>query len=86
MVLIQNNARNYLYVGCIERKGLEQIQLEVTCKSCHKTFKIFVDPEGYKKWRTNTLIQKALPDLSVQERELLVSGLCSSCFDMLCDE
>ena len=38
---------------------------------------------GFNSWLHGELIQKALPELTKDERELLVSGTCAQCFDKM---
>lgn len=40
-----------------------------------------VDFKDYISWKNGELIQKAMPYLSPGERELLISQVCSDCFD-----
>ena len=42
-----------------------------------------VDKKGYLAWLSGTLIQKALPGLSDDERELLLSGTSKDGWDLL---
>jgi hypothetical protein len=53
------------------------------CRQCKKTFEIVVPDEAYQRWEDGELIQKALPMLTAGERELLINGICESCFDKL---
>lgn len=56
-------------------------QIEVECPSCGKTREITVPISGYQLWKSGTLIQQAMPDLSADDREGLLTGYCSSCWD-----
>lgn len=52
------------------------------CIICTKEQKIWVDDAGQYQWRVRGLpIQDALPNLNVEDRETLMSGCCSTCFD-----
>ncbi len=52
------------------------------CHSCRKTQFIEIGPlSGYAMWEAGTVIQKALPNLSAGDREMMISGTCSKCFD-----
>lgn len=55
--------------------------LTAQCRDCKKTFELKVNIADVKAWRQGTLIQKALPYLTPDERELLISGICGGCFD-----
>lgn len=58
--------------------------VEVTCVNCHTPHTIAVPTAGYKRWATGQAkIQEALPTLSNDERELLMSGICPRCWDKL---
>lgn len=55
-----------------------------TCKVCNNTHQILVPSVGYTLWAQGLKhIQDAMPRLSDDERELLVSGICGRCFDKL---
>ena len=42
-----------------------------------------VPEEGFHNWQGRALIQNALPELTADERELLISGTCPSCWDRM---
>ena len=52
-----------------------------TCPLCGKENEIEVGIGQYFKWKDGLLVQDAFPDLSPEEREILISGVCSSCQD-----
>lgn len=52
-----------------------------TCSRCSIYFQFEVDAEKFNAWKNgDMLIQDALSDLSVGERELLISGTCDACW------
>jgi hypothetical protein len=54
------------------------------CKSCLKDIELPCTEDQVLAWRNGRdLIQRALPQLTADERELLLSGYCGSCFDSL---
>lgn len=53
------------------------------CIICKKDYYFSVPVEGYCRWKNGELIQRAMPTLSVGDRELLISKTCSQCFDKL---
>ena len=55
----------------------------VPCRMCQETIELNVNVQGFVNWKSGELIQDALPELSCDERELLISGTCSTCFDEL---
>jgi hypothetical protein len=46
-------------------------------------YKLTVSLAEYLAWCEGKLIQKAMPELTKDERELLISGTCGPCFDRL---
>lgn len=58
--------------------------VEVTCVSCNTKHTILVPTMGYRLWATGqAAIQHALPSLTDDERELLLSNICPKCWDKL---
>ena len=58
--------------------------VEVTCVNCRTQHTVLVPTDGYKLWVTGQAkIQEALPMLSTDERELLMSNICPRCWDKL---
>ena len=55
----------------------------VPCRSCQQVTDLQVDLEGFVKWQQGELIQNALPELDADQRELLISGTCPTCWDEL---
>lgn len=56
------------------------------CLFCKKEYKIEVSEEGYLRWKHGVLIQEAMPEISKDDRELLISGICGKCFDKMWEE
>lgn len=58
--------------------------IEVKCVSCNTPHTILVPTAGYKLWASGQAkIQDAMPQLSEDERELLMSNICPACWDKL---
>ena len=73
-LLSQSNDGKYMMVGTV-------------CPMCSAETKIEVSVAGHKKWVDGAYIQDALPELSANEREALITGICSSCWtDMFGEE
>jgi hypothetical protein len=53
------------------------------CQVCHQIGYIDAPEEGVERWKKGELIQSALPMLTANEREQLVSGLHPRCWDAL---
>ena len=53
-----------------------------TCPWCGTRNKVFVKPSDYMRWELEgILVQAAFPYLSADERELIMTGICSPCWD-----
>ena len=58
--------------------------VEVTCVHCCRTYTLLVPVAGYKLWSSGQArIQDALPGLTDDERELLMTHTCPNCWDKL---
>jgi DNA-directed RNA polymerase subunit RPC12/RpoP len=53
------------------------------CTECRQVHVLVIAKAAVMKWAQGELIQRAMPALEVAAREILVSGLCSSCFDRI---
>jgi hypothetical protein len=62
------------------------VSVTTQCRFCGKVHIMQVDQEGYDRWRAGTLIQRALPSLSHEDRERLISGTCPICWDNIFGE
>jgi hypothetical protein len=58
--------------------------MTVYCVKCGRPQAVSCTDEQYRDWRENhQLIQRAMPNVPAEERELLLSGYCSACFQAL---
>lgn len=62
------------------------LDVEIECVCCKKNIIITVPTVGYRRWLSGWLIQEAMPDLTSDERELLISHVCKRCFAKLEEE
>ena len=51
------------------------------CPWCGEEHEVEVPFEGYLAWQNGELIQVAMPQLSADEREMLISGICPKCWE-----
>ena len=51
------------------------------CLMCGTIQHIYVNYADFMAWRDGMLIQKAMPYLTPDEREMLISQTCGSCWD-----
>lgn len=52
----------------------------VACRCCGGVYCLEVNTEGFACWQSGELIQNALPELSAEDRELLISKTCDTCW------
>ena len=57
------------------------LEIQRVCPLCGAMNVIKVPKKGYEDWMYGKAIQFALPELSEDDRELLLSGICAQCFD-----
>ncbi len=51
------------------------------CPFCNRESTLHVPIDGFRAWRAGALIQNALPDMSLAQREQLISGTHALCFE-----
>lgn len=74
----------------MEMKG--QIMLSGECILCNKHVRFQVSETGYLNWTNGMNIQDALPEISTDKREMMLTNICGICFDRtfndeeLCEE
>ena len=51
------------------------------CPFCGKGHEVEVNDMDYLDWKDGASAQDAFPYLSASERELLISGICPTCWD-----
>jgi hypothetical protein len=52
-----------------------------TCPISGKGWELVVEAEQYSKWQDGDLIQNAFPELSADDRELLITGITAEAWD-----
>lgn len=52
----------------------------VECPRCNQMSEVSAPVDGYRRWQEGAFIQDALPDLTADEREILISGICTECW------
>ena len=57
--------------------------IQATCRQCKVSVELFVNITDMADWKLGKYIQDAMPYLSADERELLISGTCGACFDKM---
>lgn len=58
--------------------------LKIDCVSCHRPQTLPITAEAVEAWRgSDELIQDAFPQLQPGQREMLLSGVCDTCWDAM---
>jgi hypothetical protein len=57
--------------------------LHVNCTMCDEETQITVVERDLTRWRKGELLQVAMPYLTPNEREMLISGTCEQCWTKL---
>jgi hypothetical protein len=53
------------------------------CIQCGKSGSMTIRRDGYDRWQKDTYIQDALPELTADDREQLMTGTHGECFEEL---
>ena len=53
------------------------------CQMCGKTSVVRLDEEKFNRWRQGEHIQNVWPEMSADNREVLISGTHPACWDRL---
>ena len=59
------------------------MKITIKCRECEEDFTFEAPMSGILKWKDGMLIQKALPELSAELREVLISHVCPKCWDTM---
>lgn len=60
------------------------IIISTSCPFCGEEHEIFVNEQDYCTWIDGELaLRDAFPYLSAEEREMLMSGICPTCWDSM---
>ena len=58
-------------------------EIQFICPMCNKAQILKVDPEDLEKYLSGALVQDAFPNLSPEDRELFVTGICPDCWNKM---
>lgn len=65
---------------------LDRIEYQGECLECGQVITVSITDQQDQAWRNGELIQKAMPEVSADDREFLISGICGGCFDLMWQE
>lgn len=59
------------------------ILVKRTCPFCGEKMALPVEENEYSAWASGISAQKAFPNLSAEEREFIISGICENCWEKI---
>jgi hypothetical protein len=59
------------------------VVVRAVCVDCNQPSTFNIPEREWLSWQNGELIQRAIPSLNDAERELLISGVCGTCFAAL---
>lgn len=65
---------------------MTQEKVAIQCVKCDNVHIILVGSNDLQRWKDGELIQDAMPYLSADEREILISNICGRCFEQMFGE
>ena len=65
---------------------MTQEKVAVQCVRCDNVHILLVGCDDLQRWKDGELIQDAMPYLSADEREILISNVCGLCFEQMFGE
>lgn len=57
-----------------------EVEIITACPFCGQAHNVFVNEADCLEWDDGALVQDAFPYLSAEDREMLISGCCPSCW------
>ena len=61
----------------------KEVCVVTACPFCGHAHEVEVNEMDYLDWQDGELAQNAFPYLSADEREMLISGICPTCWDKM---
>ena len=65
------------------KENRKEYIISTICPLCGRASEVAVNEDDYWDWDDGKLAQNAFPYLSDEERELVISGICSSCWSKM---
>ena len=60
---------------------MDKMKVECRCPMCGKINTVEITESQWWRWQMGEHIQNVAPELSPDEREMLISGICPKCWD-----
>jgi len=67
----------------MKRINYKEVCVVTRCPFCGRGNEVEVNESDYWDWQDGELVQNAFPYLSADEREMLISGICPTCWDKM---
>jgi hypothetical protein len=77
---VQPNRFGYVVVND-DNAGPDHYLLIRDCPFCKEEARVMVPAQGLWDWEHGALIQRAMPDLTSDEREMVMTGTHKACWD-----
>ena len=62
---------------------MSKVEHIVSCNACNESHVLKIAVDDFISWKEGAFIQDVMPYLTVGERELMISGICESCFNKM---
>ena len=62
---------------------MDKLRVSCKCPLCKKVNEVELDESAWWHWQMGMHIQNAAPELSAEEREMLISGTCPNCWNKM---
>ena len=62
---------------------MAKLTITRNCPFCNTPHTKEFDEEQYRKYKAGTLIQDAMPNVSAEDREFLITGICPKCWNSI---
>ena len=66
--------------------SLETITIERACPKCGRVNKLLVSANAYSMWQAGAFIQDSFPELTVDQREIIQTGIDGECWSKMFGE
>ena len=67
----------------LDEEGPDTLSIIAVCRQCRRDETITVGMMDYALWKGGAYIQEAMPYLTPDQREMLISNTCGPCFDRM---
>lgn len=60
---------------------MDTVTLTKACPFCKTEYKKEFPVDGYRRYRNGEKVQDCFPEMSADDREFLITGICQKCWD-----